>query len=112
MKNFINTAKVEYTVNGQRRQCPSNSWVITAIPADNTLRGRVIANNNCKKWVLNLINKTSGNLVYSMQGVHSRSFSFNVNPDKEYIVIFSADSCCTLRLYNTPEAVTDIRWNN
>lgn len=111
MKNFINTAKVEYTVNGQRRELMSNSWVISTVVSDNTLKGRVVCCNNCKRWVLKLINKTSGNLIYSMQGVHSRNFSFNVNPDKEYIVEFVSDPECTLRLYNTPDVVSDIRWN-
>ena len=51
MKNFINTAKVEYTINGQRRQVLSNSVAISAILSDNTLRGRVISNKNSKKWI-------------------------------------------------------------
>ena len=110
MKNFINTARVEYTVNGQRRQTVSNSVAVAAILNDNTLKGRVIASGNRQKWVLKLINKGTGAVVYTMQGVHSRNFSFTVNPQKEYIVEFLGNPCCTLRLYNTPDAVTDVRW--
>lgn len=110
MKNFISTAKVEYTDNGQRRQVMSNSVVICTILADNNLRGRVISSRNSKRWVLKLINKHSGAVVYAMQGVHSRNFSFTVNPQKEYVVEFCGNPECTLRLYNTPDAVTDIKW--
>ena len=112
MRTFINTAKAEYTINGQRRESMSNRCVITAIIYDNTLKGRVISNKCCKKWILNIINKSTDKIVYSMQGVHSRNFSFNANPQKEYIVEFISEPQCTLRLYNTPDAVTDIRWNN
>ena len=110
MKNFVNTAKVEYTVNGQRRQVISNSVAISAILSDNTLRGRVISSKNSQKWILKLISKNSGAIVYAMQGVHSRNFSFTINPQKEYVVEFSANPNCTLRLYNTPDSVTDVRW--
>ena len=113
MKNFVNTAKAEYTTNGKRHTVMSNSCVISAAINDNNLKGRVVCGkNNCKKWVLNLINKNSAQLVYSMQGVHSRNFSFTVNPQKEYIVEFCAGADCVLRLYNTPDAVTDIKWNS
>lgn len=112
MKNFVNTAKAEYTVNGQRKQTFSNSWAISALLNDNTFKGRIVCRDNCKRWMLSLINKASGAVVYSMQGVHSRNFSLTVNPQKEYIVEFTADSRCVLRIYNTPDAVTDIKWNN
>ena len=112
MKNLTNTAKVEYTTNNQRRMVFSNTLSIPVIISNNTLKGRVIATGSCKKWVLNLIDKNSCQLVYSMQGCSSRNFSFNVNPVKEYVVEFTADSQCSLRLYNTPDAVTNIKWNN
>ena len=112
MKNLTNTAKVEYTTNNQRRMVFSNTLSIPVIISNNTLKGRVIATGGCKKWVLNLIDKTSCQLVYSMQGCSSRNFSFNVNPVKEYVVEFTADNQCSLRLYNTPDAVTNIKWNN
>ena len=112
MKNITNTAKVEYTVNNKRRLVFSNTLAIPVIINNNTLKGRVVAVNGCKKWVLSLIDKTNCQLVYSMQGCNSRNFSFNVNPSKEYVVEFTADNLCTLRLYNTPDAVTNIKWNN
>lgn len=112
MKNFINIAKAEYTVNGQRKCALSNRWVIASGFEVNNICGKVICKDNFRPWIIRLINADNNRTVHTLRGVHSRSFSFTINPSCRYIVEFTGEHNCCMRLYNIPDAVCDVRWQD
>lgn len=112
MKNFVNIAKAEYTINGQRKYVLSNRWVVASGLDSNSISGRVICNGNCRPWTVKILCADDGRTVYSLKGVYPRSFSFEINPVKRYIIEFTAHRQCCMRLYNIPDAVSDVRWQD
>ena len=112
MKNFVNIAKAEYTINGQRKYVLSNRWTIASGLSSSCISGRIICRDNCRPWTVRILCAADGRTVYSLKGVHPRSFSFDVSPDKKYIVEFCAHRQCCMRLYSIPDSVCDIRWQD
>ncbi len=112
MKNFVNIAKAEYTINGQRKYVLSNRWTVASGLNSNCISGRIICKDNCRPWRIRILCTADRHTVYSLQGVHPRSFSFDVSPEKKYIVEFSAHKQCCMRLYNIPDNVCDVRWQD
>lgn len=112
MKNFVNTAVVEYTLCGRRCRAYSNSAVITANLDDNVIRGRILCKSTCGRWKLCILRNDTAAVVYSIEGSSPRRFVFRVNPDRSYTIKFISTPDCCLRLYNTPDAVTDTVWQD
>ena len=112
MKNFVNTAVVEYTLGGRRYRQYSNSAAVTANLDDNMIRGRILCKTTCGSWKLCILRNDTAAAVFSIKGTSPRRFAFEINPKREYTIKFISTPDCCLRLYNTPDAVTDTLWQD
>lgn len=112
MRNFVNTAYVQYTFKGERMAAKSNRVVISSLQSDSILRGKVICSGTKGRWRLDIVRRDSGKNVYSLCGTDNRLFYFEPLSQYSYTLLFSAQKGCCLRLYNVPDAVSETLWQD
>ena len=112
MKTIVNTAYADFSINSTRRSTLSNSCRLHLLIHSFFLQGEVICAPDCPKWQVALVQKNTGKVVFSLDGCKDKSFCFEPDTSFEYKLIFTADKTSTLRLYNTPDCITNIVYSD
>ncbi|MBR2029135.1 MAG: hypothetical protein IKA10_09155 [Oscillospiraceae bacterium] len=111
MKTIVNTACAYFSINGTNRYSLSNNSILHILVCHRFVQGEVVCAPACRSWQIDIVQKNSGHIVFSLGGCKNKGFSFEPDTSFEYKLIFTADKNSTLRLYNTPGCVTDIIQN-
>ena len=106
MKNFVNTAKIEYTIGERMVTAYSNTVTVPFTPKGNFVSGQVLCRKDCHKWCLFIREKATDRIVFALNGYTSRDFYTQLDPYKQYYISFTSDNRSTMRLYNTPSNVS------
>ena len=106
MKNFVNTAKIEYTIGESTLTAYSNPVTLPFAPKGNFVSGQVLCRKDCRKWRLTIREKTTDRIVFALNGYASKGFYTQLDPYRQYYISFTSDNRSTMRLYNTPSNVS------
>ena len=110
MKTIVNTAWTDFIADGTKKSAVSNSCRLHLLTHDCFLQGQVVCTSNCRRWNISIVQKSTDSVVFSLSGRKGKGFCFEPDISFEYKLIFTADQNSTLRLYNTPECITDIMY--
>ena len=106
MKNFINTAKIEYLDGEIIRTLYSNSVTIPFLYPHQYISGEVFCRKGCRKWSVYIKEKISGREIFRLNGYTGKGFYCRIKSDRQYFIIFEGDENSTMRLYNIPDCTT------
>lgn len=102
MKNFVNTAKIEYTIDERSATVYSNRVVIPFWSKGNFVSGQVFCHKDCRKWCVTIREKATDKIIFSLNGYATKGFYTQLDPYKQYYMSFTGDNKSVMRLYNTP----------
>ena len=106
MKNFVNTAKIEYTIDQRTLTAYSNTVALPFAPKGNFVSGQVLCRKDCRKWCIVIREKATNNTVFALSGYATKGFYAQLDPYRQYYISFTSDNKSTMRLYNTPSNVS------
>ena len=110
MKTIVNTACADFSINGTKRSSFSNSCRLHLLIHNCFLQGETVCALDCRKWQIAVVQRNNNKVVFSLSGRKGKGFCFEPDTSFEYKLIFTADKSSTLRLYNTPDCITDIMY--
>lgn len=108
MQTIVNTAQAIFFLDGTKKSSVSNSCRLHLLIHDRFLQGEIMCSPDCRRWNIWVVQKNSNKAVFSLNGCKNKGFYFEPDTSFEYKLIFTADKNSTLRLYNTPDCITDI----
>lgn len=96
MENYINIAKLSYTINSVNKSVQSNPCVISYSKPIDIVSGEITCGLSRKKWKLYLIEEDTNWIYQSLSGSTSEKFSFDIEPLKQYKLKFVCQKGCCL----------------
>ena len=112
MQTIINTAQANCNLGGTTKRSVSNNCRLHLFLQSSLLQGEIICSPNCRKWQVDIVQKNNNKVVFSLSGHKNKGFYFETDTSFEYKLIFTADKNSTLRLYNTPDCITDVMYSD
>ena len=106
MQTIINTAQANFNLGGITKRSVSNNCRLHLLLQSSLLQGETICSPDCRKWQVDIVQKTNNKVVFSLSGRKNKSFYFETDTSFEYKLIFTADKNSTLRLYNIPDNIS------
>ncbi|MBQ7283844.1 MAG: hypothetical protein IJW74_03190 [Oscillospiraceae bacterium] len=108
MERIVTTAIAEYRAGLYRKAILSNSHTLFVLAENNFLCGDVLCKSGRHCWKLRVFQKDTNTVAFTLSGCKAKGFCFELDSESSYRLLFKSDCGSVLRLYNTPDNVTDI----